>query len=161
MQSDFSSLDARIERLLGFWREVGVTLNPGAGPGLLAELEAAISLPLPAEFRTLYSEADGMADEGYDGMLFGLWPIHRILREFVDPEYTAPPGDRSLDFADGLIESHRYAVVLEGKRAGAILVHWHGEDPEVAAPSIGDFASMYVAAPESLYLVPRPGRAGA
>ena|SRR5215217_7020431 len=152
---------AAIGLLLADWRIRGIGLNDGATPAALAAFEAAAGVQLTQEFHDFYASADGMDSDSYDDLIFGWWSLEHVLAELRDPEHRPLEAPRALDFADGLIESHRYALVLEGPTRGAIVAHWHGEEPQIAAANLEEFAERFRQAPETVYLVPRSKRADA
>ncbi len=127
-------VDAVIER----WKREGVVLNPGAAGRDLKELEELLGVPLPEEFRSLYSKANGMSESTYDSHLVSFWPISRIREELEKG------GGKVVGFADVSIDSWRFVFRISPDGIQVLSENVApGLEPEVIG-LFRDFLSFYL-----------------
>lgn len=144
-----------ISDLLAHWRKEGVKLSDPCDPLALTAIESLTSTRLPAEFCALYSMIDGMMDWDADEILFTLWPLPIIYQEAREPESPwAPNRARLLHFADFLMDSNRFGIVLDGPEAGSIALDCRGKHQTVA-PSFAEFVTLLLNAPHELSMFER------
>ncbi|WP_142688177.1 SMI1/KNR4 family protein [Chitinophaga polysaccharea] len=88
------------------WKHEKIRLNPGASPDLISAVEASIGFGFPAGFRKLYMEINGFADCDWRENMFSIWPLERILEEYISSDDSSFIG-----FSDFLIHSHTIGFV--------------------------------------------------
>jgi hypothetical protein len=150
-----------IDALLVHWRSHKVELNPGAAESELAELEQVVGTRLPTEMRAFYARVNGMVRDTSDELLFSLWPLEVLKAARTEERVPLPHNAAVLAFGDFLIDSHFYAVQLDGDDVGSVAVVWPNGTLERLADSFESFLVRYWREPESLYMFYRPLTSGA
>jgi hypothetical protein len=130
-----------VHEILSKWRAEGVRLNPPASRVALAQLEAALGVPLPSDVRALYAAADGMPDFTHDSRLFSLWSIARILEDGAQFAHRPPGTLREIAFCDGLIDSYYYVFRVTDDGLVKVGHHLDLADEE---PSLEQFLRRYL-----------------
>jgi hypothetical protein len=140
-------------KLLNYWKGIGARLNPGASEEALAALTQKVGCRLPPALLVFYSWANGMEDWTSDGSMFSLWPLERILRELSARGIAEPFSQGStLPFADYLICSYLYELVLEGPQAGSVVVNWGTGVPEIVGADLFDFFARLWSEPATVHV---------
>jgi hypothetical protein len=150
-----SQLPPEALNLLNYWKGPGARLNPGASEERLATVTQEIGAPLPTALSTFYTWADGMEDGTTDGAMFCLWPLTRVLHEHSRAQAASSSSKaQTLSFADYLLDSHWYSVVLAGPQAGSIVadVNPKGMPPEMVGVDFFDFLTRLWSEPASVYV---------
>jgi hypothetical protein len=118
-----------------------VTFAAPASPTALAELEAALGLPIPAELRSLLAESNGLEDRYRTGVL---WPAAEIARRNqafrTNPEFRDlyMPFEPLLFFGDvGNGDQFFYRVLGGAARERDVYVWDHETDSRIwRAPTL-------------------------
>lgn len=90
-----------IEEILTQWENEKISQNPGVTSDLIAAIENIIGFKFPKEFKELYSQINGFANNDWRENMFSIWPLERILEE-----YSSSEDKNFVGFADFLINSH-------------------------------------------------------
>jgi len=90
-----------IEEILTQWANEKISRNPGVPSNSIIELENIIGFKFPEEFKELYSQVNGFADNDWRENMFSVWPLERIAEE-----YSCSEDKNFIGFADFLINSH-------------------------------------------------------
>ena len=152
-----SQLPIAVTDLLGQWQADDLLSPSGAGKGAIRAVERECGYELPVPMREFYLEHDGMYDGAMDRCMFSLWPANRILEAWKDDSTQVGPrwtGALGLAFADFLIDSHRFRIVLEGPRRGAVLID-HGNQSAEVADSFISFLEKVAQSDQALLMFPR------
>ena len=109
-------------------------MNPGASPDLISDVEAGIGFTFPAGFRELYTGVNGFADYDWRENMFSIWPLERILEEYISCNDSSFIG-----FSDFLIHSHAIGFV---KTQPGVFKKYGGEENFFSATSFLDGAKL-------------------
>ncbi|MBS0026707.1 SMI1/KNR4 family protein [Chitinophaga sp. 22321] len=71
------------ESVIQQWKNAGITLNKGALIEMITETENALGFRFPGEFMELYLQMDGFSHMESHSNMYSIWPIHRILHEYL------------------------------------------------------------------------------
>lgn len=96
------------------WAEAGIPL---AEPSSTAEVVAffeKVKWPATPDVVVLYTCCGGFKEDHYDEECFSLWPFSKIQHEAESKAFPF------LQFADFLIDSHRYAFVRENETESSV-----------------------------------------
>ena len=152
------TLTSAIDSILSYWRATNVRVSPPASEENLLEVQRRWGGPWPADLVALYRAADGMLDEGGDDVMFTFWPLRRVsdaLAEVDDSSrWTSVCG---VPIGDFLIDSHRYLVVLDGPKAGTVVLSLGSGIDQPAASTLEAFLTILLHDPGSLSMFDRPG----
>lgn len=142
------------ERLVQCWRELGLADRPPATEAALERFATMYGTTLPAAMRAYLRLTDGMDADGremHDDRMIRFWPIAEIGPAERDGELQA-----CFEFADYLLDSHRYGVFLSGPRTGQVVLTG-GAAPLPVADSVNQFIDRYLNTPAALF--PQPDAA--
>ncbi len=122
-----------MQSLLSLANRAGFRLNDGASGEAFAELESALGVELPDEFRELWSSSDGMSGIGIDlvplaviGNYAGLFPAAIGYVPFSDCNDSDP-----------------YAICCNGPARGLIAHIFHdGDDPHLVCRGLRRFLEL-------------------
>jgi hypothetical protein len=101
-------------KLVEFWRESGVEVNPGALESAIHHLEHRLRVQLPPPLRAYLAIADGMPEGSTDANMIRFWSAAEIV-PLADgaPEMlgdAASEHSGALLFADYSLWAHAYAI---------------------------------------------------
>jgi hypothetical protein len=99
-----SRLNDALTTLMARWTQESVPLLPSDDRVAVEEKLSKLSQPYAEDVVELYCRTGGMADGYFDDNQFALWSLDRVAKEL-----NGTPTDY-IEFADFLIDSHRYAV---------------------------------------------------
>ena len=137
-----------IDDLIALWKRENTPLNPGASADQLDAFERDFAVSLPADFRKLYSLANGMADYDSDSAFLSLWSLSRVRKEPAGVHRHSGREHVFITFADWMISAPEYAWRCGNDGSIAIVAPWYGVEDlvrqEVIADSILDFARLRV-----------------
>jgi hypothetical protein len=138
-----SRLSVAIATLIERWKQENVQLvPPGDNVTVQTALEGLVA-PVAQDVVQLYCLTGGMADGDMDANHFCLWPLERVLSEH---ESSSLP---NVEFADFLIESHRYALQAIDDETSAVCINYYSDEvlsPVVVSSSLSTFFEKYAAA---------------
>jgi hypothetical protein len=135
-------------RLVESWKALCLTDRPPATEAALERFATMYGASLPSTMRAYLRLADGMDADGremQDDRMIRFWPIAEIGPAARDGELQA-----CFEFADYLLDSHRYGVFLSGPRRGQVVLTGGGE-PVPVADDLGQFIDRYLNAPVALF----------
>ncbi|MDX2169612.1 MAG: SMI1/KNR4 family protein [Deltaproteobacteria bacterium] len=148
------STDGRAQRLVDFWRRFNLTDRPPASEPALDRLAAMYDAALPDAMRAYLRLADGMDADGgemNEDRMIRFWPVAEIGPARHEGALRA-----CFEFADYLLDSHRYGVFLGGPHRGQVVLIG-GDEPTPIADSIEQFIDYYLDAPGALFPAHRTG----
>ena len=90
-----------LNQALRQWQNEGIALNPPTTLTTISDAEQKLIFTFPDSFKELYLAADGFKDNAWRENMFSIWPIERILFEFIERKDSLFIG-----FSDYLINSH-------------------------------------------------------
>ena len=94
--------DEEISNIRSQWEAENIKLNPPATIESITEAENAIGFEFPSDFKSLYLKINGFNNWDWRSNMFSLWPIHRIVEEYLQDE-----NKNFVGFCDYLINSHQ------------------------------------------------------
>jgi hypothetical protein len=133
------------QRALEHWQAVSVSLLPPASDAEIATAFGAVEFPLSDDVRSLYRLTAGFDDGQFDGGLWSLWPLSRIVEE------NKKHKPQFLWFADWLIDSHRYCFRYTNPEVSAVYIDHCARErtPFLIAESLVDFLDKYLRNPDA------------
>jgi hypothetical protein len=148
-----------VEKLIAFWLSTGGALNPGSTEDQLAAFESRYRVSLPEDLRELLLTVNGQycVNDPLDESR-GLIEFH-VLGE-ITPLYPPslpldPPAPCYFSFADFLISSHDYGILLSADSTGENPVAvFHDAHPIIVASSFSEFAEGYLANDQAVLFPP-------
>src|SRR6185436_8020209 len=92
----------QISSIISQWEAEEIELGQSATLESIAEAEKIIEFSFPSDFKNLYLKVDGFKNLGWRSNMFSMWPIHRIVEEYLQDSKKNFVG-----FCDYLINSHQ------------------------------------------------------
>jgi hypothetical protein len=136
-----------LHRVLEQWRTDGISLLPPYTREQIVAIIGALGHEPSSDVIDLYRLTGGMEEDEWDSLFWSLWPIERVAAE--NKTYQ---GD-GVQFADFLIDSHRYLFRHKDANASSVYVDYYdGEEPTRVAGSLHEFFEHYLNDPEKIYL---------
>jgi hypothetical protein len=132
-------------RLVARWRERHLELRPPMTDAARCRFGSMYDVDLPSEMLAYLRDADGMVEDHTDGHDIRFWSIGEIGPAARDGELST-----CFEFADYLIDSHRYGVFVSGPRAGEVVLTG-GYTPIPVAEHFTQFIDRYLDAPLALF----------
>ncbi|HEY0299979.1 MAG TPA: SMI1/KNR4 family protein [Rhizomicrobium sp.] len=139
------------ERLVAVWRRQRLPQRPPLSDAALRRFESMYAAALPPEMLAYLRLVDGMDADCTDANDIRFWPIAEIGPAEREGELRD-----CFEFADYLIDSHRYGVFVRGPRAGEVVMTG-GYEPIKVADTFADFVGSYVDDVYALFLNPGGG----
>jgi hypothetical protein len=138
-----SRLSDALSTLIARWTQENVPLLPSDDRGAVEEKLSKLSKPYAEDMVELYCRTGGMADGYFDDNHFALWSLDRVAKEL-----NGAPADH-IEFADFLIDSHRYALrKVDGEASAVFTTHYidRTTPPYPVCTSLTSFFEQYAAA---------------
>jgi hypothetical protein len=136
------------------WRSLGLQSEEGgANEGVIGAFESRFSILMPTELRLYFKHVNGMSMRGghdVDDNGFSFLPLEKVQTVGAfSSEIGWTIGDgvghkTAFVFVDYLQWCNAYAFETASQRAGAIYLLGN-EEPKIVAPSMSEFAAMYLA----------------
>jgi hypothetical protein len=118
----------------------------------LDTLEDRLGVKLPEPLRRYLEVVDGMESGAWVGPPIDFWTMRRIETEAHDWGCFDPRCDATLlPFADLLLHSHAYAILVSSAAAPVFIVHGLGLEPRPCARSFDVFIDLYLLDDDALY----------
>lgn len=152
MTGDSLRAEGLARQFVDSWRAAGLHPRPGAAREHLRSFEQNEGVSLPRFMLAYLLIADGTPDDGSalnDDRAIRFWPIGEIqvLKDL--------PHEGCCVFADYLLDSHEYGVLLQGPHTGAVVLVADRTLLKVAA-SMEEFARLYSERPDALFDASHP-----
>jgi hypothetical protein len=104
-----------ISEIIEQWKVEKIQLNPPATLDAINWVEETVNYTFPADFKELYLIADGFKDWDWRPNMFSLWPLQRIIDEYLEElsrntdksPYQDKHAKNFVGFCDYLINSHQ------------------------------------------------------
>jgi hypothetical protein len=159
-----------MERLLAYWRTMGVLAAPACSREALDLFEDQHRLLMPTDFREYLSLANGMALQGQelgrDENGFSFWPLERLdpvsesglvtaLAQAIGVvrQRATPEQHQYFVFADYLHWSWAYAIGISGQRSSECdVIRVGGRGNPLVARTFGAFVDLYLSDASALYV---------
>ncbi len=74
------------EPIIEKWKSLGIELNPGATIEKIAKAEKEVGIVFPRDFKELYVQVNGFVNWDWTPTMFSLWPLERIVEEYLKAE---------------------------------------------------------------------------
>ena len=141
------------ESLIARWSSANIRMRPGLSEEELESFTRAFKVIIPPEMADFYRRLDGFEVGVMDPITrIRIWSFAEISPSSEDRQCVAQPCTVLFEFADYLIDSHRYAIALDtGGTAGEIFVV--GNRPKLIARSYREFLSLLEAVSSRLLVV--------
>ena len=129
-----SSMENSIIEICRQWKQEKIQLNPGAAPDLISAVENSIGFTFPAGFRELYTEINGFPDGDWRENMFSIWPLEKILEEYISCD-----DNNFIGFSDFLIHCHAIGFL---KTQPGVFKRYGGEEYFFIAASFLDAIAL-------------------
>jgi hypothetical protein len=96
-----------ISNIIEQWKAEKIQLNPPATPGAIQHVEAITGYIFPPDFKDVYLITDGFKEWDWTPNMFSLWPLQRIIDEYLDQKSRSNNSPYEQQLADFLINSHQ------------------------------------------------------
>jgi len=104
-----------ISEIIQQWKVEKIQLNPPATLDAIKHTEDTVNYTFPSDFKELYLIADGFKDWDWRPNMFSLWPLQRIIDEYLEAlsrnngksSYQDEHAKNFVGFCDYLINSHQ------------------------------------------------------
>ena len=144
-----------VDRLLSFWRSVGVPDRPGALPEAIADFEARHGVTLSPGLRDYFLAVDGMDPDRRDDLFFRFLPLVECSPVDIGGTPT------TFVVAEHPIGGLSYVVWLgEVARSVDLVFLWDGIDVWSIADTFAKFLELYLDEPGKLFPAGEPTRVG-
>lgn len=109
----------KISQIIAQWKTEQIQLNPPATLDTIKKAEDIVNYTFPPDFRELYLIADGYKDWDWRTNMFSLWPLQRIIDEYLEllsvnsstTQDQHDPKKNFIGFCDYLINSHQIGFI--------------------------------------------------
>ena len=102
-----------ISKFIEQWKSEQIQLSPPATLEIIKRAEDIIGYTFPSDFMEIYLIADGFKDWDWRQNMFSLWPLQRIIDEYLEQlksnisPYQHEQAKNFVGFCDYLINSHQ------------------------------------------------------
>jgi SMI1 / KNR4 family (SUKH-1) len=104
-----------VSKVVDQWAAEGINLNHPATLGDIQRAEEILGFIFPSDFKEIYLLADGFKDGDWRTNMFSLWPLQRIIDEYLEElnrnneisQYRNLHARNFIGFCDYLVNSHQ------------------------------------------------------